>query len=92
MCLTISSTTLIGCSKTLTDATNNGEAIGRLAATRDLPTYPKDCRETVPRKTRKGDRFDVAYLKSDSSRQTLNAQVLRCADWYDTLRKEYARR
>lgn len=61
-----------------------GQAI---AAGRDIPEQPADCRKQERHGIATGDRLDAATLKAVRALDRANARVARCASWHDDLRK-----
>lgn len=58
-----------------------------LEATRPLPDQPPDCWEQERTGVQEGDRLDVATLQGDQALDRANSRVLRCAEWYEALRR-----
>lgn len=52
-----------------------------------LPDWPADCRKREASGVAKGDRLDVALLKSERALGRANARVDRCAGFYDDVRE-----
>ncbi len=52
-----------------------------------MPGLPPDCRKLEAHGIVKGDRLDVAALKSAQALGRANSRVARCAAWYDGYRK-----
>lgn len=64
-----------------------GRRAGELRAGGILPEYPEDCRQLERPQILIGDRLDVALLKADAALSGQHDRTMRCADWYDGLRK-----
>lgn len=60
--------------------------IGEVEARRKLPEHPRDCKRTERSGVAKGDRQDVALIKTDRALGRQNARLRRCAQWYKTIR------
>lgn len=58
-----------------------------IAATREIPPLPADCRRTERSGVKEGDRWDVAVVKSDAAIGRLNERIKRCAAWHDGIRE-----
>ena len=56
-----------------------------IEAARQLPDLPADCTTREASGVRKGDRLDVALVKTDRALGRANARVRRCAAWYGDL-------
>ena len=57
-----------------------------IRALRPLPDMPADCTAREASGVRKGDRLDVALVKTDRALGRANARVRRCATWYGELK------
>lgn len=62
------------------------EKQGQIAAAREHPNLPADCRKRERSGVRIRDPHDVALLKTDQALGRANARVTRCADWNDRLK------
>lgn len=52
-----------------------------------LPDLPADCRKQETASPKLGDRLDTAALTIDAARDRANARVLRCAGFYDDVKR-----
>ncbi len=63
-----------------------GMQLGEIEASKKLAEYPDDCRKSSRSGVRKGERLDVALLRTDQALTRQNNRTDRCADWYDELK------
>jgi hypothetical protein len=54
-----------------------------------LPNQPAECGKRVRSGVSQGDRLDVAVIKTDIALGSANARGGRCAEWYNTLKRQY---
>ena len=59
---------------------------GEVKATRQLPSYPSDCRKRERSGVHEGEPLDVALIRTDQALGRANARVARCAHWYDDIK------
>lgn len=57
---------------------------------KSLPDLPADCSRREVSGVRKGDRLDVALVKTDRALGRANARVGRCAAWYGDLKAGFS--
>lgn len=64
----------------------NARAEGEIRALTALPDFPEDCRTQLDARIAKGDRLDVALLRTRGYLVQQNDRIARCAEWYDGLK------
>lgn len=79
---------LTGCQTAEQLALKSAAKAGEIEASKELPDYPDHCRTTARSGVQKGDRLDVALLRTENALNRQNGRTRRCADWYDKIKTD----